>query len=42
MTAFYIKDRYPHIKYVATVGTKSMAKELERVGLKVLHIEHVD
>ena len=42
MTAFYLKDRYPHIKYVASVGTKSMAEEIEKVGLKVLHIDRID
>ena len=25
MTAAYLQHRYPHIKYVAVVGTKSMA-----------------
>lgn len=26
MTAVYLTHRYPHIKYVAVVGTKSMAR----------------
>lgn len=42
MTAVYLQHRYPHIKYVAVVGTQSMAKEIEKTGVKVLHIEHVD
>ena len=42
MTAFYLIDRYPHIKYIASVGTKTMAEEIEKVGLKVLHIDRID
>lgn len=42
MTAHYLKDRYPHIKYVAVVGSDSMAEEIKKTGLKVLHIDHID
>lgn len=42
MSAVYLQHRYPHIKHVAVVGTKSMAREIEKVGVKVLHIDHVD
>lgn len=42
MTAVYLKDRYPHVKNVAVVGTLSLVKEIEKLGVNVLHVDHVD
>jgi ribonucleotide monophosphatase NagD (HAD superfamily) len=39
MAAVYLKDRYPHVKSVAVVGTRSLVKEVEKAGVKVLHID---
>ena len=42
MAAMYLKDRYPGVKYVAVVGTESLVREIQKTGVNVLHIDHVD